>query len=154
MKKIVVLFLLFLSSTSYPLSLTKKDLATIAALQIAGLGLGFGGAMLGIKQYIPSLPPLHQTPEEDLASVALMHADFRRWFTPFAIQTIAIPAILTVVPMAASFALANRLAALYIARKYKVSYQEALDYIKNFPDSDDRIKKEMEDYFNTSTSTK
>ncbi len=148
--KRILLFLLFLASvnsTLHPLTLTKKDIVTIASLQIAGAGLGIMGSVIGIKKYINSIPGV--TPETDAADRAFIQADFKRWLRSFAISKLGPPVIITVVPMFAGIKLSERISALYLSRKYGIAYSEALKFMKNYPFEDEGYKKAMEGYYSS-----
>lgn len=143
MKKLLFVFLCLLSSSLYPLTLTRKDRAIIASLYVGSMGLG-SATMLALFRPTINLAlylnPLPVTPADN----AYVDANFRKWLTYVLITYGAIPVILIGVPVIGIVQLTERLAALYIVRKYKISYQEALEFMKKYPFEDDEVKA----YFN------
>lgn len=141
MKKIIAaLLLLFSSSTLYPLTLSMQDEVIIAALQLTGLSLGMVGSVVVTKKYISYIP--HSIPAEDEADRAVMRADFMQWFRSFLVQYFAPAIVVTITPFLGCIELGDRVATFYIAHKYKVPYQEALE-----------IKNSLDRSYNASTLT-
>ncbi len=148
-KRVLILFLLLSCSKSlYPLALTKKDHAVIGAIRFSFMSAAIIGGVLGLKKYLPSSHWWTSTPAENLAETAFMQADLKKWFRYSFIPNIFRVIAITAIPTFIGMKLGDRLSALYLVRKYGISYTEALKFIQNYPFDDELYKKGMVRYLN------
>ncbi len=78
---------------------------------------------------------------EDAVEEAYINANFKRWVIYHLIIYGGIPAVLVGVPLWGARKLLQRLAALYLRREHMISYEDALKFIQDLPESDEQYQQ-------------